>query len=322
MKKTIIFSLSCCFLIALKAQIPQENLVAHYPMDGDAMDITENQNHGVIFGSIKSASDRNGIEGNALFFDGESAYIDAESIEANNISQEITISVWIKPESINLSGFTTIVNKWMDTPGPGGVGYYLGINPDFSLLRWNTGSINADGEVIPTNEWSHIAVTYSEDSLRIYQNNVLTATAPYSDTIVNHELPLRIGYQTEVFPGNQFFHGSIDEILIYNRALSVDEIDQIFNTNTTNTTEVPQQAELLVYPNPFADNINIDFNSNSGAFGEEVKGSIIDVQGKLVKTFNVTERSNQVSTADLPSGNYFLILNRNGIIERQKLIKQ
>ena len=321
MKTAIILTASIFLSFLLSAQIPQENLVAHFPLDGDATDITEYQNHGVIFGSVKVGSDRNQIEGNALFFDSETGYIDVESNDILNITQEITISVWIKPESYDLTGFTSLVNKWEDVPGPGGIGYYLGINPETPSVRWNTGSTRGDGAEIPENEWSHIAVTYSMDSLKIYQNNVLTQAVPYSDTLMPHDLPLRIGYQSDPFPTSKFFHGSMDEILIYDRALSEEEIDQIFNTNTTHTADPEKRNTFSVFPNPFSEYLNIHGLSTSIDLDEIVDAKIIDINGSLIKKFKVTGQHNTLPTDEIPSGSYLLLINRSGTIEKHKIVK-
>ena len=91
---TFFLSISTVF-----SQIPTENLVAYYPLDMNADDASDNGSDGIILGNITSASNRFGEQDKALVFDGETSYIDIPSNPILNISQEITISVWINPMS-------------------------------------------------------------------------------------------------------------------------------------------------------------------------------------------------------------------------------
>lgn len=79
----------------------------------------------------------------------------------------------------------------------------------------------ASASVIPINIWSHIAAAYDGSNLRIYINGVLSSTKAVSGSVQNNTNPLRIGGNV---PYGQFFEGSIDEVRLYNRALSAGEI--------------------------------------------------------------------------------------------------
>jgi hypothetical protein len=278
------------------SQIPIENLVAYFPLDMSAEDATDNGNHGIIFGNISSTSNRFGEKNKALIFDGETSYIDIPSNELLNISQEISISVWINPSSITDQFFTGLVNKWLDTPGPGGIGYYLGINPSGFEVRWNTGSVNTDGGIIPIDTWTNIIVTYNSDHLNIYRNCVLEASVPAVDTIQNTDSPLRLGFQSHILPGGStgIFDGIMDEVLIYDRALSV----------------------LEVFPNPFNEVIN--WNDSD----LDIKSiEILNVKGEIIlKDASITHSF--IQTTNLPSGIYVIkMYTENGIHLSRKVIK-
>jgi hypothetical protein len=300
------------------SQIPIENLVAYFPLDMSAEDATDNGNHGIIFGNISSTSNRFGEKNKALIFDGETSYIDIPSNELLNISQEISISVWINPSSITDQFFTGLVNKWLDTPGPGGIGYYLGINPSGFEVRWNTGSVNTDGGIIPIDTWTNIIVTYNSDHLNIYRNCVLEASVPAVDTIQNTDSPLRLGFQSHILPGGStgIFDGIMDEVLIYDRALSVLEVEQICSFNPTNEEELNAPRELVVFPNPFNEVIN--WNDSD----LDIKSiEILNVKGEIIlKDASITHSF--IQTTNLPSGIYVIkMYTENGIHLSRKVIK-
>ena len=97
-----------------------------------------------------------------------------------------------------------------------------------------TGIAAYSGEAIDTNEWAHIAGTYDGTTARIYINGVETGSRTGSITIENNSLDLQIGGSygssfTSPNTGEEYFNGNIDEVLLFNRALSPEEIAQLAN---------------------------------------------------------------------------------------------
>lgn len=321
MKKILLLKLSLLYIVFATGQIPQDNLVVHYPMDGDAAEITANQFNGEIVGNITPTINRNGEENKALLFDGETGYINVANHSELSIVDEITISVWIKPDSISPNGFTAIVNKWGADVNQDVGGYFLGINPNGNTPRWNTGSVSEDGVALPTGEWTHLVATYNIDTFQIYQNCELQVSVPGVDFILKNEDSLRIGLQSDpIFPLSQFFNGSIDDILIYNRVLSLTEIKQIFEVPTS-LNEISPVTDFSVYPNPFNDQINIQNTSNTYNLDQPLNGEIVNAQGSILKKIQVIDENQTILTDDLPTGVYFLILRKEDGLERKKLIK-
>ena len=113
----------------------------------------------------------------------------------------------------------------------GGMEYSLYANQDTTRP---TGQVNIGGEVGATgsaalalNAWSHLAVTYDNTALRLYVNGTLVATTAVSGPIPVSTGVLRMG-------GNsiwgEWFSGKLDDVRIYNRALSAGEIATDMNT--------------------------------------------------------------------------------------------
>ena len=69
----------------------------------------------------------------------------------------------------------------------------------------------------PVNAWTHVALTYDGATLRLYVNGVQVASQPQAGSIETPSTPLRIGGNV---PYGQFFQGLIDEVRVYNRALT------------------------------------------------------------------------------------------------------
>ncbi|MFA4886716.1 MAG: LamG domain-containing protein [Candidatus Nanoarchaeia archaeon] len=145
-----------------------------------------------------------------------------------NFTDNITISVWIKPKSIKLGG---IIGKWRNT--------------NFAWLIW----MNANGNIswvinnsnylytpinLSVNNWNHIAVTYNGTAVALYQNGTLVAAAAQTGKIaVENTYETLIGTYTNVDGGPyNYFNGTIDEILIFNRSLSPEQIRAIYDNRT------------------------------------------------------------------------------------------
>jgi hypothetical protein len=81
---------------------------------------------------------------------------------------------------------------------------------------------------LTVNNWSHIAMTYDGAALRVYQNGALVHTVNMTGNIINGAGPLRIGGNASW--ANEFFNGMIDDVRVYNRALTLAEIQTGMNT--------------------------------------------------------------------------------------------
>jgi hypothetical protein len=86
----------------------------------------------------------------------------------------------------------------------------------------NNAEQNAPGTgLVPLNTWTHLAGTYDGSTLKLYANGVLMGSKAVTGSLAATTNPLRIGGNTI---WREFFHGQIDEVRLYNRALSAGEI--------------------------------------------------------------------------------------------------
>jgi len=167
-----------------------------------------------------------GISGTALSFDGSDDYVDAGSGASLNIGNAITMEAWIYPKAGTEEYFITRRNS-AGNQDRYRLGIFNGANKiDLYLLRSdNTIITNMGSASAPTlNQWNHIVATYDSATgiARIYLNGVKVAEQTgLSGTIGTDGGKLYIGCRT---PTTYLFNGTIDEVRIYNRALSEQEI--------------------------------------------------------------------------------------------------
>jgi hypothetical protein len=145
-----------------------------------------------------------------------------------------TFEAWIKPESVQLSQFARIVGKENPAPGPRqgwdvivvGWGQDAG-TPALLFERWglvdgsaSSSSVNVADPAIPSNSFSHVAVTYDGTTCRIYLNGVSALENSSGESIVDTTGAFRVGSG----PFSQSLRGDIDEIAVYEKALPAGRV--------------------------------------------------------------------------------------------------
>ena len=199
-------------------------LVAAYGFnEGSGVSVTDlsgSGNSGTATGTGWSPS---GKYGKALSFDGTSSIVTIPDSNSLDLSSGMTIEAWVNPTAVGADAWSwrTVVLKEQ----PAGMAYALYANNGSARPA---GQVNIGGEQnalgvaqVPVGTWTHLAVTYDGDSLELYVNGLQVGSKTQSGFILASDGPLRIG-------GNavwgEYFAGLIDEVRVYNRALSRDEI--------------------------------------------------------------------------------------------------
>ena len=218
-------------------------LLLHSKFEGNLLDSSGNNlNGGVAGGPSSFVEDRNGNTESALNLT-NNAYINYGNPGiVQQLTNQVTISLWIKQTPSNFGFGTPLLNKWQ------GNGLYLGLDSyqaapgqaNQNRVRWRVNSgtvINSNTNVIH-NQWHHIVVTYNGAQLRIYQNGVLTGQANHTGTITNTITNLQFGRQANGL-GNATYRGDVDEVKLYNRALSPNEVSTLFNNESVAFSNAP-----------------------------------------------------------------------------------
>ena len=167
----------------------------------------------------------------SLFFDGDD-YVEVPHNESLNISDrngnEGTLMAYIKIADPSEVTYNRIISKKSIWNAP--TGYELEVNPSQNIITFLAGDDNfARGELVPTDDWMHVAVVFQDTVATIYVNGV-DATFDYNiNPVSSDEVPLWIGNLTGSAddPEGGAFNGHIDEIGILDIALTGDEVRNI-----------------------------------------------------------------------------------------------
>ena len=197
------------------------HLVAYYPFSGNTNDEGPNAMNGVNHGAALT-SDRQGNPNSAFHFDGK-AYIDISGASALNGMSSFTLSAWIDTEIV---GPASVISKV--TP-----------NRDFVLDLAVTASgnwVNAQFAHFATyyhvwarqpegmlNAWTFLTAVWTGSSWSLYINGALAGES----TVVDGAVPLWTGTSFRIGSlgdGDWYFRGAIDEVRIYDKALTADDV--------------------------------------------------------------------------------------------------
>ena len=281
------------FLAASAAANAQAGMLGWYRLDGNLNDSSGNGNHGSV--NVASYTDQ-GYEGGAYAFNGSRGFIN--TIPRQLIPSRITESMWIYPLSHGRqlwgSGAQTSHSK---------DGYIAHVTGDGALnfYYWKGnathGVVTTENTIVPLNAWSHVAFTL-DDSRRveIYLNGVKRAEGSFSTIADAHDhshLMIGRAFTSTDGGGHWTFHGSIDEVRIYNRALSADEIVAISGRHESRvqghfprvrTLNEARRIELNLYHGVHGVELLEDFGDTLATL-KLVLGSFIEVRSaKLGKS--------------------------------------
>lgn len=196
--------------------------------DGDALDSSGNGNNGTLQNGAGFAVCK---VGQGFTFDGADDQITIPDNANQNGGTNLTIEAWINPSSLphggtilqkrtsgNTGGYVLEPTQTSGGGAPNGLQFVIMIGGVYSTLN--------PANVLNSNVWQHVSATYDGAFMRIYVNGVEVANKPQTGAIDNVAAPIVVGRNAANFTG---FPGKIDEISVYNRALSAEEVASISN---------------------------------------------------------------------------------------------
>lgn len=329
MKKTIMILLAGCLATVAKAQLPKTN----FSFDGSTLNSSNSANtysFGLKTGTAKySTAVRSGNGTHALSLNGLDR-MGIDNFVLDTGAKAVTVALWVKKgDPINTDG-TLCGQIRIDKPATN-VSFYIStfnlqIQQNRFYAEWyrdNAYSNSVTSTDTLNNEWNHLTMVWKSIGgyykIYLYNNGNLTdsGTAPAKVNKEGAYGPLTIGaIEKKTFSGPPTsvnvaaFKGLIDEVKIYERALSKAEIQQLAGSALAVKTK--EVTSLRLFPNPTNQYFTI---SSDGSYTL----SLFDGTGKEVMKGKTNE---QLSIADLASGIYAVRVSINNQINTLKLVKQ
>ena len=168
----------------------------------------------------------------------------------------MTLEAWVHPTASGSPWRTAIMKE-----RPLGLAYALYANDGSSnraagyFYSGGDRGVHSPAARVPLNTWTHLATTYDGANLRIYVNGAQVATTAVSGAIAASSSPLRFGGNGTWL--DEFFQGRIDEVRVYNRALTVAEIGN--DMSSPIGSPAPPSPQLSVTPS------SLSFSATEGA---------------------------------------------------------
>jgi hypothetical protein len=310
--------------------IPMSGLQAWYPFNGNANDDSGSGHDGTVSGATLT-SDRFGIQ-NAAYMFGANKYVSV-SDDVNFRPSVFTISSWVTFTSTP-SNYNLIIAKNIGSSSPESID----INYATSYNSWlcNVGNATSLGPFITSTQnvtvgtWYNLVYQFDDinNIQKIFVNGVLTTTANVATSIDYDTKPWTIGMEYENNIASFFFSGKIDDIGIWNRLLSQQEITEVFQSNPTGIKEnIIETSFCTVFPNPAKNKLSIDIsNDYLKKIDDNVVLKIYSSEGKLVQTTELNRSNlqnlNNINIGYLSDGLYVLNLSSGNYHQKMKFIKE
>jgi Concanavalin A-like lectin/glucanases superfamily len=210
-------------------------LVACYPFDGNANDASGKGNNGTVNGATLT-TDRFGKQNSAYQFDGNS-YIEVKDSNSLDLTTGFTMSAWVNSQGQIIDNLCPICTG-------GGIilnkeaAYEMALTAKTSTIRYAlflNGSIQwtDTGVSVALNQWTLIAVSYDGNTIKVYKSGILVHQRVEKGSIPTTNHSAGIGSRQMGQSGYPYwvskFNGQIDDVRIYNRALTDAEVKQLYN---------------------------------------------------------------------------------------------
>ena len=251
-------------------------------------------------------TNRFGEAGMAQLLNG--GWIDLGDLPELQFTDSISVAAWINTTEVN--GWAGILAKWDNSQNSG---LFLGLNPSGNVIRLNLSNMPdpVEGSEIVIGEWIHLVATYDGEKASLYYDGELVDMIDHSTPIPQNNSGFAIGHQTA---GLSTYFGAMDDVLIYNRALTQEEVTMIFNDVPSSTEDNVYDTAIDISPNPTNGILKIDNKSNR----KIVSYMLSDVTGQVLQTGNY---NNELDFGQQPSGVYYISFRFEDGSATKKLVK-
>lgn len=315
--------------------IPMNGLHGWWPFCGNANDDSGNGINGTVNGPVLT-TDRHGSFNSAYFFDGINDYIVVNNpgilgkrprtlsfwAKTSNSTDEIAAVGWGPDQQGSARGsrFSAVFNV-----------FQAGVTIDAADC-----AITYSASAFSNNNWHHYVYQMDTAALlsqvRIYfDGNLLTNIAfPFNQSTSINTIDGTFTYFGKIdYVFDYFFDGSIDDIAIWNRALSLQEIQNLYNgSSACNLSSIAEYGDKNIffelYPNPANERLIINIKDEFVNSNDDVEVKIYTIDGKCIgneKLNLIKSNFSEINISNLQSGIYFVELIVKNLTSTQKFIK-
>lgn len=263
---------------------------AHYPLDGNANDISGNSLNGTVQGTPTNSANRYNQNGKAMNFDGASDYV---SLPVDFDFATLSVVLWFKAAST--SGTTVMYSSDHAAIQNGQQKIVVENNQNFSQILMRSGNA-AWLQNIDLNEWYQAAFVRTPTQVKFYVNGSLVNTVnnptnAHANSGVNYAT-IGAGYTLA-----NYFDGDVDDLLIYNTALTDADL-------TSNYSSIKAEKMLQDEVKTYSANGYINASITNNAASAISLMEVYDYTGKLVTTKNAQAGTQQLNDSPLSNGVY------------------
>jgi hypothetical protein len=229
---------------------PVATPVGHWKLDdGSGVSVADSSGNGLAGALVNRPIWTSGWFGGGLSLNGTNDYVQIQNPGALS-PQKLTLSLWVKPSSFaNANWNSTLANvgihEWSD-------GYYgLAIDTagrPVAMLNIGDGEGNAfylNGPILTVGQWSHLAMTYDNATLKLYVDGVAAGQLPINRMRTTSHAPLQLGRRGD---GAYFFKGTLDDVQLYSQALSAVNIVGLIGSVTKTPPPPPPPSSSSALP--------------------------------------------------------------------------
>ncbi|MFC1635272.1 LamG-like jellyroll fold domain-containing protein [Planctomycetota bacterium] len=226
MCKKLMVLATFCFVLSLvltgAAQGADPSLVAWYRFDGDASDSSGNNLHGTEMGDPTYTA---GVFGQAIDLDGDGDYVDCGLDPKFDITEFITFTYWIQVRAFDRD-WNTVLSRGDDSwrSSRAGTNNFME-----AAVGGTTGNYTYGVTPVDDGQWHHVGWVYDGTMNYLYVDGEVDATEENSGQITVSSYPLYIGDNSQAT--GRYWNGLIDDVMIFNRGLSQEEIQQIMQSS-------------------------------------------------------------------------------------------
>jgi hypothetical protein len=354
---TALLGFATATLAQVPNYVPTNGLVGWWPFNGNANDESGNGNNGTVNGATLT-EDRFGNVNSAYAFNGINfSHISIPSDSTLDLINDFTISCWFYSNSMyNQQGTVrSILMKSGDGVGMSNGfahGLWGGVNGtnnqvgiiNFQAQPFNNSLTYPDGNsgFVSINNWYNYLLTYTkaDSTLKYFLNDLLVDVKILNFNIGYNNNDLWIGSQNSIYSTIKTFQGTLDDIGIWNRALTQEEITNLYNGNicfeTITVTDtllinmgivgynpISYSNTIKIFPNPSNDHITIDYGDFASLSGYQLR--IDNSLGQQMFQTAINQQSSYISLSSWTgNGLYFVhIIDPQGnTIDIRKIVLQ